>query len=297
MKNVMSNILKHLKIDSIKPVSVYKSIKRFGIFVQKIQLDVYSAGAAFYIFISLIPLFIAVLSIVPYTPVTQADIMRLAGLFPEDVDIVVQVLTAEAYVKSAARLWIALVIALWSAARGVMFITKGLNRIVGVRERRNYFVLRIYATIYTLLIVVSIVVLMVMGVFERKILAVIYEHLPEIPKHINVPLFTIINLRGLITVLILFVLFMFVYTVLPARKMEFRKQIPGALLCALLWWLFTVLFSTVVDNFGGFSMYGSMATVIACMLWIYFCVYILFLGATLNNYLTFYITLNRIIGE
>ncbi|MBR4719774.1 MAG: YihY/virulence factor BrkB family protein, partial [Lachnospiraceae bacterium] len=34
----------------------------------------------------------------------------------------------------------------------------------------------------------------------------------------------------------------------------------------------------------GFSMYGSMATIIASMIWLYCCMYILFICAEINNH-------------
>ncbi|MBR5360780.1 MAG: YihY/virulence factor BrkB family protein, partial [Lachnospiraceae bacterium] len=37
-------------------------------------------------------------------------------------------------------------------------------------------------------------------------------------------------------------------------------------------------------KFGSFSMYGSMATAVASMLWMYCCMYILFICAELNNH-------------
>ena len=129
------------------------------------HLDVYSAGSAFYLFISIIPFFVALFSIVPFTPISRQDVLGLSSMLPSEFDILVQAVTAEAYVKSSARLWIALVIAIWSAARGIMYMTKGLNEIYDVTEKRNYLILRLWAAIYTLFIVVAIVILLVMGVF------------------------------------------------------------------------------------------------------------------------------------
>ncbi len=263
---------------------IYYKAYVFANEVKDNHLDVYSAGTAFYLFISIIPFFIALFSLVPYTPMSRQDVLGLSSMLPNEFDILVQALTAETYVKNSARLWIALVIAIWSAARGIMYMTKGLNEIYDVTERRNYFILRFWASVYTLFIVAAIVMLLVMGVFGKRITDVVSSHLPRLPVSTAAGIATLINFRVLITILCLFVLFVFLYTMLPNTKLLWLYQTPGAALCSFAWWLFTRLFSFVVGKFGGFSMYGSMATAIASMLWLYCCMYILFMCAELNNH-------------
>lgn len=248
------------------------------------HLDVYSAGTAFYLFISIIPFFIALFSIVPYTPITVQDVLGLSAIFPREFDILVQAVTAEAYVKSSARLWIALIVAVWSAARGIMYMTKGLNEIYDVNERRNYFILRFWAAVYTLFIILAIVILLVMGVFGKRIIEIVSDRIPLLPSEMASWLLTIINFRALIIMVCLFFLFIFLYTVLPATRLTWIYQTPGAILCAIAWWFFTKMFALFVGMLGGFSMYGSMATAIASMLWMYCIMYILFLCAEINNH-------------
>ena len=248
------------------------------------HLDVYSAGSAFYLFISIIPFFIALFSLVPFTPISRQDVIGLSSMLPSEFDILLQAVTAEAYVKSSARLWISLIIAIWSAARGIMYMTKGLNEIYNVSERRNYFILRFRAALYTLFIIIAIVILLVMGVFGKRILEILSDHLPHLPAEAGAWLLTILNFRILITLVCLFLLFVFFYTVLPATRLTWIYQTPGAILCSVAWWLFTKLFSFVVGKFGGFSMYGSMATAIASMLWMYCIMYIMFICAEINEH-------------
>ena len=263
---------------------IYYKTYVFANEVKDNHLDVYSAGTAFYLFISIIPFFIALFSLVPYTPMSRQDVLGLSAMLPNEFDILVQAMTAETYVKNSARLWIALIIAIWSAARGIMYMTKGLNEIYDVTERRNYFILRFWAAIYTLFIIVAIVVLLVMGVFGKRIIEFVSAHLPHLPGNTAAGIAAIINFRVLITILCLFVLFVFLYTLLPNTRLLWLYQTPGAALCSFAWWMFTKLFSFVVGKFGGFSMYGSMATAIASMLWLYCCMYILFMCAELNNH-------------
>ena len=272
---------------------IYYKLYLFSNEVKNNHLDVYSAGTAFYLFISIIPFFVALFSLVPYTPISWQDVIGLSKILPDEFNILIQAITAETYVRNSARLWIALVIAIWSAARGIMYMTKGLNEIYDVSERRNYFVLRFWAAVYTLFIIGAIVILLVMGVFGKRIIGFLDEYSPQLPKEIGLWIAAILDFRILITLICLFLLFIFLFTVLPNKKLLWLYQTPVAALCSVAWWLFTKLFSFVIGRFGGFSMYGSMATVIATMLWLYCCMYILYFCSEINEHFA-HMIINRI---
>ena len=265
-------------------INIYKKIKAFADEVKINHLDVYSAGSAFFMFISIIPFFIVLFSLVSYTPMSREDIMDLSALLPREFDILIQAVTAESYVSNSATLWIALVIGVWSAARGVMYITKGLNEIHDVIEMRNYFILRFWASVYTMLVVLALIILLIFGVFGKRIMDILSEHMPRLPEDVSIILSTIINFRVLILTVCLFVLFLFMYTVLPNKKVEVIYQLPGAVICAVAWWGFTKLFSLFVGIFDVFSMYGTLATAVASMFWMYCCMYILFICAEINSH-------------
>ena len=75
--------------------------------------------------------------------------------------------------------------------------------------------------------------------------------------------------------------------VLPNRKSHIFRELPGAIITAGGWLLFSYLFSYYIDNMGNYSYtYGSLAALAICMLWLYFCMYILFIGAEINMILS-----------
>ena len=81
---------------------------------------------------------------------------------------------------------------------------------------------------------------------------------------------------------ILFVFFVVIFTTLPNKKLQFRRQVPGAAICAIAWYVFSFALSIYVDYFNGFSMYGSLTTIALIMLWLYFCMYIMMMSAEVN---------------
>ena len=75
------------------------------------------------------------------------------------------------------------------------------------------------------------------------------------------------------------------YKVLPNRKATFKSQIPGALIIAVAWSIFSYGFSFYFEIFPGFSnMYGNLATIIMVMVWLYICMNLLLYGAEINAY-------------
>ena len=92
--------------------------------------------------------------------------------------------------------------------------------------------------------------------------------------------------RGGIAFLFLTALFLMVYRTFPPGKRSLRQSFPGSLLTAGGWVLFSWLFSIWAKVFSGYSrVYGSVAVVAMTMLWLYFCISIVFYGGALNRYL------------
>ena len=83
----------------------------------------------------------------------------------------------------------------------------------------------------------------------------------------------------------LFLVFLILYKMLPNRKATLKSQVPGAILIAAGWSLFSYFFSIYFDMFPGFSnMYGSLTALIMVMLWLYICMNLLLYGAEINSY-------------
>ena len=61
------------------------------------------------------------------------------------------------------------------------------------------------------------------------------------------------------------------------------SALPGAFASAVLWVLFSRLFSAYAERCGHYSLYyGSLSVMALAMLWFYACMYILFCGGILN---------------
>ena len=96
----------------------------------------------------------------------------------------------------------------------------------------------------------------------------------------------IVDLRFLLLLLLQTGLFTAMFMALPNGKNSFSDSFPGAILSSVGWLLFSNLFSVYVEHFSGYaSIYGSVYAVALSMLWLYFCLWLLFLGGALNKLL------------
>ena len=92
-----------------------------------------------------------------------------------------------------------------------------------------------------------------------------------------------IVLQGVSFGLIL-VIFLLLYKLLPNTKTYWQYIWPGALVGAALFELLKNLFLIYVNSFSNFeNVYGSLAPVIALLLWAYVSSFILILGAELSS--------------
>lgn len=243
----------------------------------------YAAQSAFFIVLSLVPIILLLITLVQFTPVTKSDvILAVREVFPKSFNTMIIDVVQQVYNQSTAVIPITIIVAMWSAGRGVLSMSNGLNCVYGISETRNYIFIRIRATIYTLLFIISIVLSLVLLVFGNSLSVFVDQHISSFSEVMNF----IIQIR---TVLAFCVLTMFssaIYRFLPNRKAKFRHQIPGGIFTAVGWMFMSYIFSIYLKIFKGFSsMYGSLTTIMLVMLWLYFCMYIMLLGGELNVYL------------
>ena len=170
----------------------------------------------------------------------------------------------------------------WSASKGIYSISKGLNTIYKTKDERNYIQIRGVSLLYTIcfgLIFLSVIILLIFGI--------------NIAKFLQSELFFIgdlhINYSYLGGFFLLLAIFLITFCVLPKRKCHILKELPGAIFSSAGWIIFSWLYSLYITKVGANSLiYGSLSAVILFMLWLYICMYIIFLGGELNVVLQTY---------
>ena len=241
----------------------------------------FAASTAFFLFLSLVPMLIMLCTIIPFTSLTEENLLQaVAELVPETLTPLLTSLIADVYEKSAGVLSIAAIATLWSAGKGMLALIRGLNEVNEVEEDRNYFLLRTIASLYTLVLLVVVLISLLVNVFGNVLLDMISARVPQARVLFDFAM----HFRFLAVWLLLSVLFTAIYTYVPNKKLKFGMQIPGAVFSAVVWSIFSWGFAIYVEAGNGFNIYGSLSLIIIIMLWLYFCIYIILIGAQINRY-------------
>lgn len=260
-------------------------------FIRKISRDIsdkkigiYAANASFFILLSIFPALMFILSLLQYTPLTQQDFLETANsLVPSVMEPLLEYIVKDLFASTSVTLLsITAITTVWSASRGVYSLLCGLNGIYGLQDRRNYLYRRLLCVFYTLILFAALLVTLVLHVFGRRISL----YLASKPIPLFRLLLFLMQLRWLVVSLLLTGLFTIIFLVFPNRKLKILNVLPGAAASAVGWVIFSSLFSIYVEKFSSYSrLYGSLSVIAVSMLWLYFCISILFYGAVLNTWL------------
>jgi len=252
----------------------------------KDEVTVYAAQASFFTVLAFFPFIMLLLTLIQFIPnINKSDLLIfLVGIMPDMLDSFVVGIVDDLYVKSPGTIVsLSALTALWSAGRGMLGIERGLNRIYDCMEKRNYIVRRIICAGYTVLFMVICILSLGLLIFGNTIQNFVARTLPFL-ENITSHLF---SFRSLLAVVLFLIFFIGIYTILPKKKQNPWQQVPGAIFSTICWLLFSYAFSIYFTNFSNFSyMYGSLTAIVLLMLWLYFCICILFIGAEINHYLS-----------
>ncbi|GFI17193.1 MAG: YihY/virulence factor BrkB family protein [Lachnospiraceae bacterium] len=253
----------------------------FGKHMSRRNISAFAASTAFFLFLSLIPALMLLCAILPYTPLTEANLMSAAReISPDAMDSLLINIIGDVYDKSIGIVSVTAIVTLWTAGKGVLALMRGLNAINDVEENRNYFLLRMVACLYTVLLLVAVLLSLLIMVFGKSIVGIIVEFIPQTSYLFEL----MIHFRTLFVWAVLTVVIALMYAYVPGARTGFKLQLPGAVFAAVAWSVMTWAFSIYIDEFNGFGMYGSLTTIIILMLWMYAAMYIILAGAYMNRY-------------
>ncbi|MCR5278524.1 MAG: YihY/virulence factor BrkB family protein [Lachnospiraceae bacterium] len=260
---------------------ILKFFTKFGSQMREDNVSIYASSSAFFIFLSLVPAMILLLSIIPYTPIEVSMITRWIELeFPANTGNFLINLINDYYGRSIGVLSLSVIGTFWSAGKGVNALINGFNAIDQNVDRRNPLLVRLVSCIYTLLFLVGVLFILIIVVGGNAITGVLVDLFPRLADVFG----HLVDFRSLLSIGFLFILFLLCFSLLPYKKHRFREQLPGALFSSVLWTGFSYLFSFYVDKFNPFSMYGSLTAIIVLLFWLYACMYLVFVGANINKY-------------
>lgn len=257
-------------------------VRRFARKIKTDNLNAFAAQAAFFVFIAFFPFLMLILNLVKYIPITVDSFTSLDFdlISPTVMSLITSIIEEASTKSSGALISITTIAALWACSKAVMAIIRGLNSVYHTTEKRGYIRLRLTSVVYMIVFLVILIVTLAFIVFGNQILDLIVKNAPVMSDFAAL----VKELRWIIGVGLLILFFMFIYTVIPERKTKLKNELPGAIVSTLGWLGFSALFSFYIDNIANYSnVYGSLTAIVILMLWLYFCMIIVFFGAEIND--------------
>lgn len=245
------------------------------------DISLFATSGSYYLFLSLGPLIVILLSIIPYTPLTETQVLNLFLEYaPDAFRQLIDTIISQVYASSFTALGLSLAVELWSAGKFFASLMRGIGEIYDGSRFAGFFRRRIFGALFTLALILLILASMLLTLFGQGILRLVQTYIPPLEHTISL----ILRLHWPVFIVGMTLINALMFRYVPKTSSRFRSHLPGAILTALGWLGFSQLFSLLAERFNLFSIYGTLAVTILSMFWIYCCLYIMFFGAWLNTW-------------
>jgi membrane protein len=245
------------------------------------NVSMIAAGAAFFGLLALFPALAAAVALYglftdPATVGAHLDL--LSGFAPAEaraiIDEQLQRVTATADTSLGIGALVALLLAWWSAAKGVKSLMTALDIVYHEREDRGFFKLNGTALLLTL----AMLIVVPLSLAAVAVLPAIVDRLPlpdlaaTAMRWLRWPLIAGVAVAAM-TML---------YRLGPAHARP-KRSLPGAIVATVLWLIASALFSWYVSSFGSYNeTYGSVAAMAVFMMWVWLSAFAVLIGGEVN---------------
>ncbi len=254
-------------------------------FVRKIKYDhvsSFAGHAALFMLMALFPMLMFIMSMLKYLPIDWSDALEnLLVMMPAGFTPFLKQILEEAYTESTtvALRYATMIVMLYCAARGVYAVVVGMNAVYGIREERNTLLVYLISAVYVIGLFVMIGLMLVLIVLGNRLFSTLIQFFPWLGGFHAI--FRYGKYLCMFAVLLLF--FLTLYMTMPNRKSKIRYELPGTFFTAVVWLIFSWAFSFYIENFGNYSItYGSLATIVVFIVWLYGTMNIIFIGGEIN---------------
>jgi len=243
-----------------------------------------SAGISFYALLSLIPLFLLLISLLGFVlhsseKAASSAYFLLVKSLPISTVSSFKLLFNLIQKRQVLGLF-GLLGLTWTASRIFAAIEQALNTVWKVDKRRKYFHSKLLSII---LVPVSLLILLLSLVLTSLYAFAKNQNLPYLNFKLSDAPFLANLLAILIPILLSLLLFFLLYKFIPYRKIPNLPAFIGALTSAILWEASKHLFDIYIKNYTSLEkIYGSFGTIVILLFWIYYSSFILLIGAEIG---------------
>ena len=287
------------KMDGFNIKLVRSYVKHFSKMINKNHIAACAAQAAFFILLSAVPLITLVLAIGTYLPFSQQDVIDvIMRVIPNDLISYVREIIGDLYNGDGKSvISFSAVAILWAASKGILALSDGFNSMYEIKIQNRFIRLRVGAVLNTIFLILIFVIIMsayvTIGYYYKTYIQNSFE-MKWIMKS------CVVLLKYIAGCLLFYAFIVILFVMLPGgfglpigkeKRKDFDKrvkeQLPGAAFAAIAWMIISKLVGVYIHYFPNFSVtYGSLAGIAIIMLWLYFCMYSIFMGAVINHILS-----------
>jgi membrane protein len=253
-----------------------------------------AARLSFYFILAFFPFLIFVSALIGFVPVDpellSKILLEMQTFLPDRTYTWVRDFTIDLVnSQDSSVVSIGILLALWWASTAFRGMIGVLNRALAITETRRYLqvhLLAIGVTILVSLFVITSGVLLFLGDWLIQLLMqqITVDPYPSFQTHLQI---IYSASRWILLFGFLNVGMQIVYCSLPAQRLVWTLISPGSLIASLCWILGSRSFAFFVNRFVGFEtyqkLYGSLASLILLMLWLYLSSFFLLLGGEINS--------------
>lgn len=273
-------------------LTLWKFIKELYYRLMHDDIAVLSANLSYYFILSILPLIVVALSLTPYFKIDQNYLLEKINAIAPGVlgEYIFGMISEVLNNKSNTILTFGIIVTLWSASNGIYGLMYAFNVAFRVKEERMWLKVKIISVLFTVVLMISMFLMLVLLVFGKQITWLMFHKL-----NFDTGFYNMWNyITVLLPLIFTFVIFVFLYKLATNVKISFANVALGALFASISWIILSKLFGYYIDHFSNYiKTYGSIGAIMLFVMWLYFTGYILIIGAEINAIIYNYKVENR----
>lgn len=259
-------------------------IKAFLHFYKESDSELTSVAVAYYWLISIFPLIMIVVNILPYFQIPISNfLIALKEFLPDSIFEVIAKIVREVLTQpSTGLLSFAVLSALWTFSKSMDFLQKAFNKAYGVAKNRGL----ISHQLISLLVSFGLQVLFALALFLSMFGQMLLNLLKNYWQSESILFDYLQDFTGPLIYILLFAILVMLYYFLPNVKVtSIRYILPGSIFVLVALMLFLNIFSTSINTYVNHLVdvrFFSSIIVVVIMFWFILIAKILIIGAVIN---------------
>lgn len=259
-------------------------IKAFLYFYKESDSELTSVAVAYYWLISIFPLIMIAVNILPYFQIPISNfLIALKEFLPDSMFEVIEKIVREVLTQpSTGLLSFSVLSALWTFSKSMDFLQKAFNKAYGVAKNRGL----ISHQLISLLVSFGLQVLFALALFLSMFGQMLLNFLKNYWQSDSILFDYLQDFTGPIIYILLFAILVMLYYFLPNVKVtSIRYILPGSIFVLVTLMLFLNIFSTSINTYVNHLVdvrFFSSIIVVVIMFWFILIAKILILGAVIN---------------